>query len=281
MRQASVNVNGLNIRYLEAGNALAAASDATAKDWGQVLFIHGLGSSADRWLDIPDALSLTGLHSVALDLPGFGLSDKPEIEYTIGKFVEVVAEFIRKRGMQGTSIVGHSLGGYIAAQLAAEHWDLVGRLVLIDTSGMLDGPTPLLQQYLDAAMTPEKEAVRAVLGQLVADPIRIPEALVNGFVYRMSQAGARHAFKSAFDNSVKTQVGVDRLKRITAPTLIIWGRQDRLIPLEHFKPFQESISGSDVVIVEDAGHAPFAEKPAIACELLHKFLTAPKSDAKS
>lgn len=273
LRQDFVDVDGLKLRYLEADGAIGtegpAIQDANKR---HVLFIHGLGSSADRWLDIPDALSLLGLHVVSLDLPGFGLSDKPEIDYTIGRFVEVVAGIIQKTGMQRASIVGHSLGGYIAAQLAAEHADLVDRLVLIDTSGMLDGPTPLLTQYLGAAMNPEKKAVRAVLEQLVADPIRIPEVLVDGFIYRMHQPGAKHAFKSAYENSINTQIGIDRLKWIKVPTLIIWGRRDKLIPLEYFKTFQESIGGSEVVIVEDAGHAPFAEKPAIACELLHRFL---------
>lgn len=272
LRQAFVDVDGLKVRYLEAGGAIAAEGPAAQDAKGNVLFVHGLGSAADRWLDIPDAMSLLGLHSVAIDLPGFGLSGKPEIDYTIEKFVEIVAGFMRKTGMQKASIVGHSLGGYIAAQLAADHADLVDRLVLIDTSGMLDGPTPLLKQYLEAAMNPEKKVVRAVLEQLVADPIRIPEALVDGFIYRMCQGGALHAFKSAYDNSVNTRIGVDQLKRIGAPALVIWGRQDRLIPLEYFKIFQESISGSEVVIVEDAGHAPFAEKPAVAYELLRRFL---------
>lgn len=274
MKQAFVNLDGLNLRYLEAGGAIGDEGSAASQNakGRHVLFIHGLGSSADRWLDIPDAMSLLGLHSISLDLPGFGLSDKPKIDYTIAKFVEIVAGFMRKAGMQKASIVGHSLGGYIAAQLAADHADLVDRLVLVDTSGMLDGPTPLLKQYLEAAMNPEKKTVRAVLEQLVADPIRIPEILVDGFIYRMHQVGAKHAFKSAFDNSVNTQIGVDRLKRIMAPTLIMWGRRDMLIPLEYFRIFQESIGGSEVVIVEDAGHAPFAEKPAIACELLHRFL---------
>jgi pimeloyl-ACP methyl ester carboxylesterase len=272
LRQAFVDIDGLKVRYLEAGNAVGAEGSAAQEAKGDVLFIHGLGSSADRWLDIPDAMSLLGLRPVAIDLPGFGQSGKPEIDYTIEKFVETVAGFMRKTGMQKASIVGHSLGGYIAAQLAAEHADLVDRLALIDTSGMLGGPTPLLKQYLGAAMNPEKKAVRAVLEQLVADPIRIPEVLVDGFIHRMHQPGAKHAFKSAYENSVNTQIGFDRLKRIGAPALIIWGRQDRLIPLEYFRTFQESIAGSKVAIVEDAGHAPFAEKPAIACELLHKFL---------
>jgi pimeloyl-ACP methyl ester carboxylesterase len=289
LKQSFLKVKGLNIRYLEARDVvLDSGSGGKTQQQHHVLFIHGLGSSADRWLDIPDALSIAGLHTIAMDLPGFGLSDKPEdMDYTIGQFVRFVADFIQQVGLakdkefssSKTSIVGHSLGGYIAAQLAVEHPELVDKLVLIDTSGMLDGPTPLLQQYLDAAMSPTKESVRAVFEQLVADPIRIPDALVDGFIYRISQPGAKHAFKSAFDNSVYSQIGTDRLKQIGGdnkiPVLIIWGMQDKLIPLNYFKILHEAIEGSKVEIVEDAGHAPFAEKPAIVCELLHRFLFDP------
>ncbi len=278
LRQGFVDVASLKMHYLEGGSGVLGSEGSAAgplqdtRGGHHVIFIHGLGSSADRWLDIPDAMSLLGLHSVAVDLPGFGLSAKPEIDYTIAKFVQVVAEFIRTTKMERASVVGHSLGGYIAARLAAEHPDLIERLVLIDTSGMLNGPTPLLKQYLEAAMNPDKKNVRAVLEQMVADPVRIPEVLVDGFIYKMHQTGAKHAFKSAYENSVNTQIGIDRLGQIKAPTLIIWGKRDELIPLEYLQTFQESIDGSEVAIVEDAGHAPFAEKPAIICELLHKFL---------
>ena len=285
LKTASVDIDGLNIRYLDTGNNRIvdyAISSKQPQHYDPVLFIHGLGSSADRWLDIPDALSLLGSHALALDLPGFGQSDKPEnMEYTIKQFGQIVASFTNKVGLINTnkkvSIVGHSLGGYIATQLATEYPNLVGKLVLIDTSGMLDGPTPLLQEYLEAAMNPTKQAVRAVLERLVADPIRIPDALVDGFIYRITRLeGAKHAFKSAFDNSVYTKIGVEKLKQINEnkiPTLIIWGRQDRLIPLQYFKIFQEAIRDSQAVIVEDAGHAPFAEKPAIVYELLRTFLS--------
>lgn len=287
MRQSFLKVNGLNIRYLEAGiNVLENGKGANTIQH-HVLFIHGLGSSADRWLDIPDALSMVGLHTIAMDLPGFGLSDKPgDMDYTIGQFVRLVADFIPQAWMakdkesstNKTSVVGHSLGGYIAAQLAVEHPELVDRLVLIDASGMLKRPTPLLQQYHDAAMSPTRESVRATFQQLVADPIRIADPLVDGFIYRITQPGAKRAFKSAFDNSVYNQIGAGRLKQIGGrkiPTLIIWGRHDKLIPLEYSKIFLEAIEGSRIEIVEDAGHAPFAEKPAIVYQLLHKFLLQP------
>ena len=275
MRQSFANLDGINIRYLDADKNID-----TENNQHHVLFIHGLGSSADRWLDIPDAISLAGLHGLAIDLPGFGLSDKPEkMEYTIPGFVRFVADFIRQyekpRELPNgkMSIVGHSLGGYIAVQLAIDHPDLVEKLVLIDTSGMLGAPTPLLQEYLAAAMNPSRQSVRKVFEQMVADPIRIPDVLVDGFIYRLGQQGAKHAFKSAFDNSVNTRLEAEKLHHISnIQTLIIWGVHDRLIPLDHYKIFQKAIQGSRVEIIEDAGHAPFAEKPAIVYEILRNFL---------
>ncbi|AIF82841.1 putative hydrolase or acyltransferase of alpha/beta superfamily [Candidatus Nitrososphaera evergladensis SR1] len=244
-----------------------------------VLFIHGLGSSADRWLDIPDAMSLLGFHAVAIDLPGFGGSDRPldTDYYTVENFAQAIAEFMHKIGIDDgkTSIVGHSLGGYIAAQLAIGHRDLVDKLVLIDSSGMLQGPTPLLREYLDAAMSPSRQSVRKVFEQLVADPARIPDVLVDGFIYRIQQPNAQLAFKSAYNNSTSTQIGIKRLKLIdqkNVPTLIVWGSEDRLIPPKYCQIFKEGTRNSLAVIVKDAGHAPFAEKPAVVCELLHDFL---------
>ena len=86
--------------------------------------------------------------------------------------------------------------------------------------------------------------------------------------------GAKHAFESAFHNSTKTQIGLDRLRKLQdVRTLIIWGRCDNLIPLKYSKPFTETIRNAYFEIIEDSGHAPFAEKPAIVCEILREFLS--------
>lgn len=278
MKESFAKIGRMKLRYMESDARDGAASTSLPfpKRRRHVLFVHGLGSSADRWLDIPDAMSLVGLHSVAIDLPGFGGSDRPpNIKYAIKDFVQVVAGFMRRKGMDDgrTSVVGHSLGGYIAAQLAIEHRQLVDKLVLIDSSGMLQGPTPLLREYLAAAMDPSKESVRKVFEKLVANPLRIPEILVDGFIYRIRQPDAQLAFRLAYENSTTTQIGTPGLRRLSnIPTLIIWGSEDRLIPIEHCQAFASKIGNSQTAIVKDAGHAPFAEKPAIVCELLHNFL---------
>ena len=258
-------MNGLKIRYFESGK----------KNDRHVLFIHGLGSSADRWLGIPEILSTT-FHTVALDLPGFGQSDKPvTMHYTIENFRNTINDFIKKIGINDgkTSIVGHSLGGYIGAEVTIENKNNIKKLVLIDSSGMLKAPTTLLQEYLEAAMNPTKDKVRRVFQQMVADPTRIPSKLVDDFIKRINLPNAKYAFKSTLANSTNTQIEFERLKLIkNMPILIIWGVKDKVIPLEHSNLFKKHLGNSYVEIIEDAGHAPFAEKPNQVSQILYNFL---------
>jgi 2-hydroxy-6-oxonona-2,4-dienedioate hydrolase len=269
----------MKIRYLESENG-----DGSNRK--HILFIHGLGSSAERWLDIPEALSLY-FHTIALDLPGFGGTDKPsDMEYTIEAFSDIIMEFMGKIGIgerEGgsndprTTLIGHSLGGYIASTIAAsaENSYFLDKLVLVDSSGNLEKPTPLLDEYLDAAMNPSKEKVRKVFEQMVANPLLIGDALVQGFIYRINNPNSKHAFESSLRNSANTQIGIKNLNKIGEkgiPTLIIWGMHDKVIPTEHSQIFKEAIKDSNVTIIPRTGHAPFTEKPALVCEHLHKFL---------
>jgi 2-hydroxy-6-oxonona-2,4-dienedioate hydrolase len=276
----------LKIRYLESDNDNAAAKQQ------HILFIHGLGSSADRWLDIPDALSLY-FHTIAIDLPGFGGSDKPsDMDYTIEAFSDIVTEFMGKIGIadKGSghnnriSLIGHSLGGYIASKIAASAADdnshFLDKLVLVDSSGNLGKPTPLLEQYLDAAMTPSKEKVRRVFGQMVANPLIISDALIQGFIDRINKPNAKYAFESSLRNSANTKIGIENLNKIGdkgIPTLILWGMYDKVIPTQHTEIFKEAIKDSSVTIIPGTGHAPFAEKPALICEYIHRFLAKKNS----
>ena len=265
MDESWINVDGLNVRYLESGKGKKR----------HILFIHGLGSAADRWMKIPDALS-SKFHSIAIDLPGFGESDKPaNIEYTIDQFRKIIISFQKEISIHNEeiSLIGHSLGGYIASEIAIQHKNHVKQLVLIDSSGMLNQPTPILEEYFNAAMNPSKDNVRKAFEKMVADPSRIPSQLVDGFIRRINMPNAKHAFKSTLENSAKTQIGLDRLRQINnIPTLILWGAHDKVIPLEHSKIFQETIENSRLEIIDDAGHAPFAEKPNQVCEVLKNFL---------
>ena len=269
MHDLTIGVKGFNIRYKESQNKAAAS---------HVLFIHGIGSSSDRWLDIPDALSRY-FHTVAVDLVGFGGSDKPAtMDYTLKNLAEFILEFMEKVKIDDgrTTIVGHSLGGYVAAEVAMQKRDVVEKLVLVDSSGMLEKPTPLLEEYLDAAMDPSYDKVRKVFEQMTAYPFAVLPVLVDLFVKRMEMPGAKHAFKSAFADSTRNRIDMARLeqKMGDVPALIIWGSADRVIPVEHSGLFKQALKNSSLEIMENMGHAPFAEKPAVVCEMLHSFLSS-------
>jgi 2-hydroxy-6-oxonona-2,4-dienedioate hydrolase len=259
------NLDGLNIRYLEFGKGKKK----------HLFFIHGLGSAADRWMKIPEELS-SEFHSIAIDLPGFGESEKPKkIDYTIDQFRKIIVSFLKEISIQKEKIsfVGHSLGGYIASELAIQNQNYVQKLVLIDSSGMLENPTPVLEEYFEAAMNPTQDNVRKAFEKMVADPKRIPKQLVDGFIRRINLPNAKYAFESTLVNSATTQIGLNRLRKINpVPTLILWGVHDKVIPIEHSKFFKESIDDSRLEIIADAGHAPFAEKPDQVCKLLSDFL---------
>jgi pimeloyl-ACP methyl ester carboxylesterase len=272
----------LKIRYLDSDNK----GKEIHKPQHLLLFIHGLGSLAERWLDIPDALSLY-FHTIAIDLPGFGGSDKhSDIEYTIEAFSNMVKQFIQKVTVaeqdcrnyeeKKVTLIGHSLGGYIASKIAAtDEGGILGKLVLVDSSGNLERPTPLLNQYLDAAMNPSREKVKNVFEQMVANPLLISDALVRGFIDRINNPQSKFAFESALRNSANTQIGIENLNKIGEkgiPTLVLWGMYDKVIPVHHSEIFRHAIKDSSVIIIPQTGHAPFTEKPALACEYLHRFL---------
>jgi pimeloyl-ACP methyl ester carboxylesterase len=263
--------NNIKMRYLESKQGVRISDR-------HILFIHGLGSSADRWLDIPDAISMY-YHTIAVDLIGFGGSDKPtDVNYTIEQFSEFILEFIEKIGLSGDdrkiTLVGHSLGGYIAVDFAIRNKGLIEKLVLLDSSGFLKGPTPLLEQYLNAAKYPSYDSVRNVFEQMVAQPWKVLPIIINIFITRINSPGAKYPFESAYQNSTTTQIDLSRLKSIEdIPTLIIWGKSDNLIPIEYSEPFKQVFKNYRVEMIEDAGHAPFVEKPAIICEILHSFLS--------
>jgi pimeloyl-ACP methyl ester carboxylesterase len=128
-----IDVNGFKIYYEEFGK----------NNSEHILLIHGLGSSSITWGDIPEALS-DNFHTIVIDLIGFGRSDKPKADYTIPYFSKFIKDFLRQSGIKDDNkitIIGHSLGGYIFFFFFLENKQQVDKLVLIDSSGMLDKPT--------------------------------------------------------------------------------------------------------------------------------------------
>jgi 2-hydroxy-6-oxonona-2,4-dienedioate hydrolase len=245
-----------------------------------IVFIHGLGSSSIVWRDIPQALS-ENFHTIAVDLIGFGGSDKPEVDYTISYFSNFIKSFLGQIGIRKSDkivIIGHSLGGYIAVDYAIENKEQIEKLVLIDSSGMLNRPTVLLEQYLNAATetdpTLRRIKLKKVFESLLAQPFRLLPIFVDLFISVIERPGAKRAFESAFKHSTTTSITPERLEQIKSiPCLIIWGEKDNLIPTNHINKFKEILTNAENAIIADAGHSPFVEKTAIVYHKILFFLT--------
>ena len=261
--------DGFNIRYDEYGK----------DNPRHILFIHGLGSSSIVWRDIPQALS-EQFHTICVDLIGFGGSDKPLLNYTISYFSQFVKSFLSRIGINYSdkvTIIGHSLGGYIAAEYAIENKEQIEKLVLIDSSGMLNRPTSLLEQYLDAAMEIDPilryGKIKKVFEGLMAEPFRLLPIIIDIFISVIEKPGAKHAFESAFRNSTTTSINMEELEKIKdLRCLLMWGEKDNLIPLDHINKFKQILTDAEMIVIADAGHSPFVEKTAIVYQKLLTFL---------
>ena len=266
-----INVEGINVKYDEFGKGNEKI----------VLFLHGLGSSSMAWRDIPEALSKY-FHTIALDLVGFGGTDKPHENYTLDYFCKFLDKFLSKIGIEcikKINVIAHSLGGYIALEYAIRNKTKINKLILFNSSGLLGKPTPLLYDYLEAVLTMDPvlryTKLKNVFENLVADRIRLFPIIVDIFVSTINMPGAKHAFESAFENSTSTTLDLNSIKEIKEiPCLIIWGEKDKLIPVTFAEKFKEILDNARILIIKDAGHSPFIEKPAIVYQVLLDFLVS-------
>jgi pimeloyl-ACP methyl ester carboxylesterase len=255
-----------------------------------LVLLHGIAGSGDTWLPLLSALDERGFDRTVYvpDLAGHGGSEPPAGDYSIGGYACAVRDLLAllrpEHGHDRITIGGHSLGGGIAMQFAYQFPDLTGRLVLVDSGGLgtevapliraaaLPGAVPFLAVALNKATLP---VARAVLGLY---PKWSTETRELG---RHAASLADPDRRLAFVHTVRTSIGLrgqrtsalDRLYLAEAvPTLIVWGADDRVIPVEHGRRSAELMPGSRLEIVEGAGHFPHAVRPGVVADLLVGFL---------
>jgi 4,5:9,10-diseco-3-hydroxy-5,9,17-trioxoandrosta-1(10),2-diene-4-oate hydrolase len=248
-------VDGRRLRYVRKGSGPS------------VLLLHGIASSLYTWKDVLPALAAR--HDViAVDLPGFGDSAVPA--HASGDLiVRSVVGLMDGLGIARTSIVGNSLGGAIAIAIAARLPDRVDRIVLIDAAGYNFAPAdrPVLLEAL-----PVRPMVSLGLRQVFHDDRLVTREKVAEYVAPMRRPGASAALHSLLLGTGDLGFpGV--IRRVRAPTLIVWGRYDTWIPPRDAQRFAADIPGARVALVE-AGHMPQEERPAETVALIEEFLNA-------
>ena len=252
-------IDGNKVRYLEEG---------TSNDI--LLLLHGLGASAERWEDVIP-LFAKKYRVVVPDLIGFGYSDKPMVDYTTDYFAEFVSKFVDKIGIKETNIIGSSLGGQIAAEFIINHDVDVRKLVLVSPSGVMKHSTPALNAYISAALYPNKDSALNAF-QVMSGRKNIDEKIISKFVARMQLPNAKMAFMSTLLGLSNAQVITEKLQLLTIPTLVVWGENDPVIPIEYAQSFVSAINDCRFYKMIGCGHTPYVEKPKSFFQIVSDFL---------
>ena len=268
-------VEGTEVRYVEMG----AASD---EDDLPLVLVHGLSGAWQNWLEnIPH---FARSHRViAPDLPGFGASPVPDWDLSIEAYGRLLGGFCDQLGIDRCVLVGNSMGGFIAAEVAIADPERVERLTLVSAAGisharMARTPATTMARFA-AATAPyafkyrEQALTRPVLRHHVLRGVFYkPTALRPELLWENIHTGLNAPGMLA---AVEGLVGYDfteSLPEIEVPTLIVWGRQDRVVPPADSEEFERLIPNSRRVVFDRCGHVPQLEKPARFNALLDEFL---------
>ena len=246
VRSEWIEVEGNRVHYLEAMPS-TAPGDLGA---GQVLIlVHGLGSRGEDWSPLIPSLAAAGFHVYAPDLLGYGRSGKPDVDYSITLEEEMVADFMQSLEIEHADVGGWSMGGWVSLKLAADRPEMVDRLMVFDSAGVYFPPT------FDATLfTPTDSVGLARLSaMLTPQPKPLPGFISRAAVKRL-QSNAWVLERSVSSMESGRDLMDFRLGEIHQPTLVVWGKLDKLIPLSAGEEIHRGIRGSSMLIVDGCGH---------------------------
>jgi 2-hydroxy-6-oxonona-2,4-dienedioate hydrolase len=246
-------VYGQNIHYFELGQGPT------------VILLHGLGGAKEFWLANMGALA-PKYHVYAIDQIGFGQSDKPLIDYKIATFADFLYGFMLAEKIAKATLVGNSFGGWIATDFAVQHPEMVDKLVLVDAAGLTwQAPLPDLNPSTIAGWRTLIELV-FYDKKMVSD-----EGVMQAFTQHMRNNDG-YTIQRTVASFASPQFEDGKLASIHATTLVVWGRQDELIPLASGEKLRDGIAGAKLLVFEHCGHVPQIEKPAEFNQALLEFL---------
>jgi pimeloyl-ACP methyl ester carboxylesterase len=237
-----------------------------------VLLIHGLGGSIDSWRDNIRVFEKNH-RVVAIDLPGFGESDKPKMSYSIRFYTDFVARLVRQiMPKKPVAIIGSSLGGQIAAEIAIKYHQLVSKLVLISPAGIppfsFKG-SAALRKYVMITRAKNQQQVASILASIEGKPVN--DQYASALYERISMPGAREAFREALKESAKAPRLTSRIRLVSCPALVLWGQNDKMIPAKYASPLI-GLENFRVILIDHCGHRPHADAPKIFNNAVLSFL---------
>ncbi len=266
LRHRDAQLRGVRVHWVEAGEG------------PPLVLIHGLLVSHEEWLPALPYLAKS-FRCIALDMPGFGTSEKPPEDrypYTREAFAETVRELVRELGLERAHVCGHSLGGAVALTLAADHPDAVDRLAVLDSAVYefnipIKGRIPLIPVV--GPIVFKRLYGRSMFRAYFEDDVfsghgGVDHARVDAYYHHFDSPGGRDAAYAALHGTIDPTSMVPKIPRVKADTLIIWGDEDRLVPVGIGHRLVRELPKARLEIVEHSGHAPNEEHPEETARLL-------------
>src|SRR5713101_2304133 len=283
----TITLDGINIHYVCGGSG------------PPLVLVHGLGSSAavEFYYNLEP---LAAHHRVlAIDLPGFGKSEKPTLQYTIELFVKAVRDLMTSEGLERAAVMGVSMGGRVALGLALDSPQLVERLVLVDALGV--GPPRRVLAYrvlltkglgeltlrgtARALRKMNPATIRRFWGWYLRRPSRVDTIWSDERIASHGSLLATPAYRAAYLSALRSIAGMrqlrdgvvveDRLPELRMPTLLIWGAHDHIFPASHAQAATDRIPNGRLQVFDDSGHTPQMEEPERFNRLVLDFLQEP------
>jgi len=268
-----IKVGNINTRYWMAGDKGTA-----------VVLVHGLGGSIENWVKNIDPLARS--HRVyAPDLKGFGRTDKTPLLRDLDELVQFIGDFMQVMHIEKASLVGNSLGGGLVLQFAVNFPQKVAKLVLVDNAGMGSAvivdfkvvSIPVIGELLSKT---SKKSTANLWRKIVFDSSLVTDELVEQTYQLAILPGANKALLATLRAGIGfrgqraslTRPLLESAAKLAIPTLVVWGQQDRIIPVAHAQVAVKTIPGAKLQLFDRCGHMPQLEHPDEFNNLALEFL---------
>jgi pimeloyl-ACP methyl ester carboxylesterase len=254
-------VFGQKIRYVEAGSGPV------------VVLLHGLGGNSTNWAFNTPALAQK-FRVVVPDQVGFGGSDKPLVNYRIGTYVDFLDKFLSELKVERATLVGNSMGGWVAAAYALKYPAKVERLVLVDAAGF--APPKEFDLHTLAGLNPStRDEMKRLANLVFFNPLFKSDAAIDVLLAQRMSAGDGYTIQRLVESIHRGDDMLDgKLGAVRQPVLLVWGREDGLTPLaREGERFKRELPSAQLVVFEQCGHVPQVEKAAEFNAAVLKFLS--------
>ncbi|MEJ7861554.1 MAG: alpha/beta hydrolase [Pyrinomonadaceae bacterium] len=276
-----VVVDGVRVHYQEFGDVSQP----------KMILVHGYTASTYVWGAVAPKLAVEGFHVIAIDLLGFGYSDKPAwFEYSIASQARLLEQFMNRLGIGRATLVGSSYGGAVAATVALDYPERVEKLVLVGavcndeakTNGILrfvsmSGVGEILSPFLIDSRRFLKSRMRRTIAP--SNHHLITEERLDAVSRPLRAKNAHNSVLTSARNWNASRIEADA-HLINQPTLLIWGENDTIIPIHNAQRLYDSIVHSRLVVLKDCGHVPQEENPERFVELVSSFVKDKKGKPK-